>query len=140
MSQAEQQSDSNQPQRRERSPAEWISFGIALLILFSIVGLVLYSWLKVGEKPAILVLERSGNVRQVEKEFYVPFTLTNDGGETADAVQVIAELRINGEVEEMGEQQINFLAGGEAEEGEFIFSRDPQEGELVIRVASYQKP
>ncbi|MGH7998468.1 MAG: TIGR02588 family protein, partial [Brasilonema sp.] len=104
------------------------------------IGLVLYSWLKVGERPAILVLERDDKVREVEGNFYVPFTLINKGGETADAVHVIAELRVNGNVEEIGEQQIDFLAGGEEEEGTFVFSRNPQDGELVLRVTSYQKP
>ncbi len=127
-------------QRKKRSPTEWVTFSIALLILASIVGLVLYSWLKVGEHPPVLEIEHSGNVRQVDGNFYVPFTITNKGGETADAVQVTAELRINGEVKESGEQQIDFLAGGEAEEGVFLFSRNPQNGELILRVASYQKP
>jgi uncharacterized protein (TIGR02588 family) len=127
-------------QQQKRSPAEWVTFGISLLVLLSIVVLVFYSWFKVGERPPAFVLERSDEVRQVEGKFYVPFTLTNSGGETADTVQVIAELRINGEVEETGEQQFDFLAGGEAEEGEFVFSHNPQDGELILRVASYQKP
>jgi uncharacterized protein (TIGR02588 family) len=53
---------------------------------------------------------------------------------------VIAELSINGKVEEDGEQQIDFLASGETEEGAFVFSRDPRQGELVVRVASYKLP
>jgi uncharacterized protein (TIGR02588 family) len=43
-------------------------------------------------------------------------------------------------VEESGEQQIDFLASGEKEEGAFVFSRDPRQGELVMRVASYKLP
>jgi uncharacterized protein (TIGR02588 family) len=141
MSQLDRQSNlPRQPRQRERSPAEWITFSISLIVLLSIVVLVLYSWFKVGERPPAFVLERSGEVREVQGKFYVPFTLTNSGGETADTVQVIAELRINGEVKETGEQQFDFLAGGEAEEGEFVFSHNPQDGELVLRVASYQKP
>ncbi|MBE9169719.1 TIGR02588 family protein [Pleurocapsales cyanobacterium LEGE 06147] len=141
MSQLNRQSNlSKQPQQRERSLAEWVTFAISLIVLLSIVVLVFSSWLKVGERPPVLVLERSGEVRQIEGKFYVPFTVTNSGGETANTVQAIAQLRINGEVKETGEQQFDFLAGGEAEEGEFIFSHNPQDGELVLRVASYQKP
>jgi uncharacterized protein (TIGR02588 family) len=127
-------------QRRQRSFAEWITFSIALLIVASIVGLVLFSWLKVGDRPPVLAIEQSGKIRQAEGNFYVPFTLTNKGGETADAVRVTAELWSNGKVAQMGEQQINFLAGGETEEGVFLFSRNPQNGELILRVVSYQKP
>jgi uncharacterized protein (TIGR02588 family) len=127
-------------QRRQRSFAEWITFSIASLIVASIVGLVLYSWLKVGNLPPVLAIEQSGQIRQAEGNFYLPFTLTNKGGETANAVRVTAELRIDGKVEQRGEQQIDFLAGGEAEEGVFLFSRNPQNGELILRVVSYQKP
>jgi uncharacterized protein (TIGR02588 family) len=126
-------------QKQQRSVAEWITFSIASGIVAGIVGLVLYSWVKVGDRPPILAIEQSGKIRQAEGSFYVPFTLTNKGGETADAVRVIAELRIDGAVEE-GEQQIDFLAGGEAEEGVFLFSRNPQNGKFSLRVASYRKP
>jgi uncharacterized protein (TIGR02588 family) len=127
-------------QRRQRSFAEWITFSIAALIVASIVGLVLYSWVTVGDLPPVLAIEQSGKIRQAEGNFYVPFTLTNKGGETADAVRVTAELRIDGNVAQRGEQQIDFLAGGEAEEGVFLFSHNPQNGELILRIASYQKP
>lgn len=127
-------------QQKQRSVAEWITFSIASLIVASIVGLVLFSWLTLSDRPPILAIEQSGQIRQAEGNFYVPFTLTNKGGETADAVRVTAELRIDGKVEQSGEQQINFLAGGEAEQGVFLFGRNPRTGELRLRVASYQKP
>jgi uncharacterized protein (TIGR02588 family) len=126
-------------QKQQRSVAEWITFSIASSIVAGIVGLVLYSWVKVGNRPPVLEIAPSGKIRQAEGSFYVPFTLTNKGGETADAVRVNAEL-IDGDVKEMGEQQFNFLAGGEAEEGVFLFRRNPQNGKLILRVASYRKP
>jgi uncharacterized protein (TIGR02588 family) len=55
-------------------------------------------------------------------------------------VQIIAELEIDGEVVESGEQQIDFLSGGEAETGAFIFSKNPQQGTLKLRAASYTLP
>lgn len=137
----EENSQAKHPlEERERSPAEWVTFSVALAILFSIIGLVLYQWFAIGEKPPVITVEQSGTILETQGNFYVPFTITNDGGETADSVQVIAELRIDGEVEETGEQQIGFLAGGEMEEGAFIFSRNPEEGELTIRATSYQLP
>ncbi|MBE9129086.1 MULTISPECIES: TIGR02588 family protein [unclassified Coleofasciculus] len=127
-------------QKPQRSPAEWISFGIALSILTAIVGLVIYQWFTQKERPPVLSVTSESEIRQASGQFYVPFTVTNTGGQTAELVQVIAELRINGEVEEDGEQHIDFLASGETEEGAFIFSRNPREGELMMRVASYKLP
>lgn len=127
-------------QKPERSLAEWTTFGIALFILAIIVGLVFYQWLTQKNQPPVLSVTRQGEIRKAPGQFYVPFSITNTGGETAESVQVIAELRINGEVEEAGEQQFDFLADNETEEGAFVFSRAPREGELVIRIASYKLP
>jgi uncharacterized protein (TIGR02588 family) len=127
-------------QKLPRSRAEWTTFSIALFILAVIVGLVLYKWLTQKNQPPVLSITRQSDIREAPGQFYVPFSVTNTGGETAESVQVMAELRINGEVEEAGEQQIDFLASGEKEEGAFVFSRDPRQGELVIRVASYKLP
>ena len=52
----------------------------------------------------------------------------------------MAELSFNDKVLETGTQQIDFLSRREKRSGEFIFSRDPQQGELKIRVASYKLP
>jgi uncharacterized protein (TIGR02588 family) len=133
MNQAEQQAD-------KRTPAEWVSLGIASLILAFIVSLVGYTWLNDRHEPPILSLSNKQPIREVNGQFYVPFELVNQGGETAESVQVMAELEINGEVVEEGEQQIDFLSRGEKEEGAFIFSRDPRNGKLILRVASYKLP
>jgi uncharacterized protein (TIGR02588 family) len=71
---------------------------------------------------------------------FIFFEVMNQGGETAESVQITAELKIDGEVAETGEQQIDFLSSGEQEEGAFVFTQDPRHGELIIRVASYKLP
>ncbi len=127
-------------QKQKRSPAEWTTFSIALLILAAIVGLVIYKWLTQKNQPPVLSISSSSEIREAPGQYYVPFSVKNTGGETAESVQVIAELRINGDVEESGEQLIDFLASGEKEEGAFVFSRNPRQGKLVVRVASYKRP
>ncbi|MBE9181243.1 TIGR02588 family protein [Oculatella sp. LEGE 06141] len=137
----QQSSDSFAEGRWKRSPAEWITFGLASFILTTVVGLVVYVWIaEHHQQPPSLSVVRNQSIRETAGQFYVPFEVTNSGGETVESVQIIAELRINGEVEEAGEQHIDFLSAKETEEGAFIFSRNPDEGELVIRVASYTLP
>lgn len=126
-------------QNSPRSTAEWTTFSIALLILATLIGLVIYKWVTQKDQPPLLAVTPETEIRQAPGQFYVPFSITNTGGATAESVQVIAELSINGEVES-GEQQIDFLASGEKQEGAFVFSRDPRQGKLVIRVASYKLP
>lgn len=126
--------------RPTRSPAEWTTFGIASLILAAIGGLVIYSWSTESDRPPVLVLNRTNEVREADGQYYVPFEITNNGGETAESVQVIAEMQINGQTQSVGDQQIDFLSGGETEEGAFVFQQDPRQGKLTVRVGSYKVP
>lgn len=125
---------------RHRSLAEWTSFGIAALVVLMVAGLVVYVWVSMPTTPPQIELTRSGPVRAEGGQFYVPFTVTNRGGMAAEAVQLIGELHVDGEVVEDGEQQIDVLGSDETREGAFVFSRDPEEGELTLRVASFQQP
>jgi uncharacterized protein (TIGR02588 family) len=136
-----QKVDSEQPRQPvHRSLAEWLTFTIACFILLAIAGLVVYEWLATEKQPPLLSVTPNAAIREVQGNYYVPFAVKNVGGGTAESVQVIAELRVNGEVEEAGEQQIDFLSSGETEEGAFVFTQNPSDGELVLRVASYKLP
>ena len=133
-------SESNNQQQQKRTPAEWATFAIACFILFTLTGLVLYNWLTKKHEPPIISVTRNTPIRETQGQFYVPFTVTNTGGETAESVQIIAELRVNGEVLESGDQQIDFLSSGDTQEGAFIFSRNPSQGQLIVRSSSYKLP
>lgn len=124
---------------QRRSLAEKVSFGISLFTVSVLVTLIGYVWITGDTNPPILSVTTSG-VRQVDQQYYVPFTISNVGGETATAVEVVAKLSIASETIETGRQQVDFLSRQEQRSGEFIFSQDPQLGELVVRVASYKLP
>ncbi|MDY7015714.1 MAG: TIGR02588 family protein [Cyanobacteriota bacterium] len=125
---------------KSRSPAEWVSFGISSAILATLVSLVVYSWITTEDRPPVLSVQTVPEIRQADGQFYVSFTIANTGGDTADAVEVTAQLRVKGKVEEEGSQTIDFLSGGEVESGAFVFSRDPRQGKLVVRVTGYKLP
>ncbi|NDJ17785.1 TIGR02588 family protein [Myxacorys almedinensis] len=135
--QSPQGKSSDKPQR---TVAEWTTFGIASGILGAIAGLVIYAWATEDARPPVVEVQPSPEIREAKGKFYVPFTVSNTGGETVESVQVIAELRVNGQIEESGDQHIDFLSDGETQEGAFIFRRDPRQGNLTVRVASYKLP
>jgi uncharacterized protein (TIGR02588 family) len=117
-----------------------VTFSVATCILVALISLVLYDWLIVQTNPPVLNVESEGAVRAMQGQYYQPFEITNRGGDIAQSVQVVAELHIPGDPDEEGEQEIEFLAGGEQKRGNFVFSHDPRKGELVLRVASYKLP
>jgi uncharacterized protein (TIGR02588 family) len=123
-----------------RSLAEWITFSTASAIVAVVIGLIIYIWLGKKSDPPILSIAREEAIRKVSGQFYVPFTLKNQGGETAESVHVIAKLELGNSIEESGEQEVDFLSSGEKQDGAFIFSQDPRKGKLTIRVVSYKLP
>ena len=124
---------------KRRSTAEQFSFIISLSIVSTIVILICYTWISGDSEPPVLSVMTSPT-RQVNKQYYVPFTVTNSGGKTANSVEVVAQLQITPEDWQVGRQKIDFLSRQETHSGEFIFGRDPQLGKLTVRVASYQEP
>jgi uncharacterized protein (TIGR02588 family) len=122
-----------------RSPAEKVSFIISLSIITIVIALVCFAWITGDTNPPVLSVT-TAQIRKINQQYYVPFTVTNYGGETAESVEVVAELFFDEEVIQTGNQQIDFLSRKEQRSGEFIFDRDPQQGDLKIRVASYKLP
>ncbi|GAB4225368.1 MAG: TIGR02588 family protein [Stanieria sp.] len=125
---------------RARSLAEKVSFSISLAIFGFIISLIIYSWVTGDNNPPVVTVKVDGQTRQVENQYYVPFAVTNQGGKTADFVEVTAELKVSDQISETGMQQIDYLSSGEEQTGEFIFSYDPNHGKLNLRVASYKSP
>lgn len=127
--------------KRRRSFPERMSFAASILVLTTLICLIVYQWRFVDSKPPILSVIVDQKIRYYGNQYYVPFTVYNIGGQTAKAVQVIGELQIQAEnIQQTGEQQIDFLSGGETVSGAFIFTENPEQGQLKIRVASYKLP
>jgi len=122
-----------------RSLAEWITLSVAITILLSLVGLVIYDWQVNQSRPPAFQVEITESARITDDHYYVPFSIINTGGRIARAVQVTAELQ-TANATEVGEQQIDFLSGRERKRGSFVFAQNPQDGTLMIRVASYRLP
>ena len=131
----------SQETSESRSVAERISFALALFILLGLIGGVGYLWVSDhNQNPPILQVSNESS-QQRDSTYYVPFSVINTGGKTAEMVQVIAELRVDGEIVEWGEQTVNFLSRREEVTGSFVFLQDPAAaGELTVRIASYSDP
>ncbi len=131
--------DAKAPAWNGRSLAEWVTLSVATLVLFGLIGLVLYDWQVNQKRPPAFRVEVTESARVTDGHYYVPFSIVNTGGRIARTVQVTAELQLD-EATETGEQQIDFLSGSERKRGSFVFNHNPQDGALMIRVASYRLP
>ena len=128
--------EARRSRRASRSRAEWVTFAVASSVLAVVIGAVVSLW--AGGPPDPPAFEtRTVSVREVAGQFHVRVAVKNTGDETAQSVQVSAELTAESEPPQEAEQTIDFLSGGEAEEVEFIFTTDPREGALEVLVRSF---
>lgn len=125
----------------ERTTAERITFAISSLILAAIVGLAIWAGIRSGNaSPTIEIQVRWESIRQTDAGYYVPITVTNTGGETAQDVMITGVLDTGVESPETAEVTFMFLASGETEHAELVFASNPNDGELVVRPTSFVVP
>ena len=120
-----------------RSPAEWVTFAVASAIILVVLGLVAVEIPRSKTPPAPTAVP--GPAEERGGRFVVPVRVENRGQQTAESVQVVALLSIDGEEQE-GDQTVDFLSAGETEELEFVFDDDPVDGDLEVRVTGYLLP
>lgn len=125
----------------ERTVAERVTMTFSIVIIIGIVGLAFWANARIGETPAAFHVEPNlENIRESDGRFYVPVTIMNSGGLTAQNVVVTGELDLGDGEPETGDVTIDFLAGGESEEATLVFSSHPEDGEFEVGVTSYLKP
>ena len=125
-------------QREPRTPAEWVTFAISLLILGGVVALIVMQ-IPGSDRPAAPVARLAGEAREKGQKWFVPVEVSNEGDLTAENLQVAAELVVGAETFE-ADQTLDFLAGGESQRLEFVFDEDPSKGELTVEVTGYREP
>jgi uncharacterized protein (TIGR02588 family) len=113
-----------------------VSLGISLLLLAVVIGVVVNLWVSQTEKPPRFKVEM-GAARDEAGLFYLPFTLTNEGDQTAAEVTVEGKIGAS-DKEETASTTFDFMPGRARQEGVLVFSADPASAQ--VRVTSYQQP
>ena len=126
-------------ERQSMSTAERVTFIVAVGILAILAGSIVWLWAQ-PRGPAIVTVAPSGDRRVTDSQTYVTARVRNSGDDTAEAVQVRAELTVDGEVVAEGEQTIDFLSGGESEQVVFVFDVTEPDALVDLRVGGYTVP
>ena len=123
---------------RPTRAAEWVTFGVAAAIVLAVVVTILS--LNGGSTSPPAPRVETGAVDERDGRFFVPVRVLNKGEETVQNVQVAATLTVDGEEEASADQVVDFLAGGDTADLEFVFEEDPAEGELEVVIGGYAVP
>lgn len=127
--------------QEQSTTAERITLSISVVILLSILAVAIWSNMQTGQDPPDIVVEADiENVRETDSGFYVPITIKNNGGMTAQDAVIAGELDLGDGEPETAEITIAYLAGGEEEAAELIFSAHPNDGDFSVVPISYLQP
>lgn len=124
--------------REGRTPAEWLTFAVSTAILLGVLGLVVLQ-IPTEDKPPLPVARIKSFGEERGDAYVVVVEVENRGDTTAENIQVSASLETDDSTFE-GDQTIDFLAGEETHELEFLFDENPTSGELEVRVTGYGIP
>ncbi|HEU5208002.1 MAG TPA: hypothetical protein VFU06_01220 [Longimicrobiales bacterium] len=116
---------------------QWIVSGIAVLVVLGSFGLIAYDGFIARRGPpsisvAVDSIGRTGALHRVH------VTVRNDGGSAAADVQVSGELDAGASPPTM--VLLDYLPAGSREAAVFVFTRDPREAGLRVRVESWNEP
>jgi uncharacterized protein (TIGR02588 family) len=123
----------------EENWLEWGVFAVSALLILSTLGYLSYDAVTQTNAPASVVVQL-GKPIVGERNVMVPVTVTNEGDETVENVQVEIVWH-HGDTQERSEFIIELLPRHATREGWATFSGDPQiDGRLQSQVLGYQRP
>lgn len=135
----------NGPQARAQRPLQKtsaIEWGVAFLGFLVVAAATLYMLFyasKGAEGPPLLRVSQV-SVAPMGDAYALRFRARNEGGATVASVHLSAELTQGEEVVERAEASLDYLPRNSNREGAFVFSRDPQDYEVRLRVEGYSEP
>jgi uncharacterized protein (TIGR02588 family) len=131
-------SRSNSKARDEVSRYEWIVGAFGALTFLVLLGYFIRQ-AALPTTPA-RIETRVDSIRASQGgNFAVYFTASNRGGSSAAEVRLTATVHLAAD-SVSADATIARIAAGARQSGAFLFPRDPRQGDVRIRILSYQRP
>lgn len=125
---------------RTKAP-ERTTLVISALVLATMISVLLWSTTTTASRPpAISVEPHFDHVRVIGDRYYLPITIANNGDLTAQDVTISGEVETGQGQAETADITIAFLAGGEVEEAQLVFTSEPIKENLTVGVTSFLSP
>lgn len=137
-SQSEEQQDSQQATRQAPAALEWFASGVALLLVVSALGYLVWHAAQ-PTQPVTLTVSPGPLERRLER-YYQQVEVRNMGGESAGQVMLRGTLRRDGRVIEETAGQLDGVPADSARSTTLIFREDPASATLNLDIESYGEP
>ncbi|OMQ15500.1 hypothetical protein A7K94_0208985 [Modestobacter sp. VKM Ac-2676] len=121
------------------SRGEYVLGALGALVVLLVLGFLVHQAVFVRDSGPRLSVTSSA-VQAAAGGWSVPFEVRNEGGTTAEQVQVTGVLSRDGEEVQQATATIDYVAPHSRQSGALLFSVDPGSGTLEIRPAAYTTP
>ena len=136
----EPRSGSQQQQEENAIPVwEWIVAAIGLVLVASVIGFLLYEAIAGSRLPPDVKLSVD-SVVQIRNGFLAKITAVNEGGITAEGVDIEGELKRGTETIERSRTTIDYLPPRSEKKAGLFFTQDPRQLDLQVRSFGYEEP
>jgi uncharacterized protein (TIGR02588 family) len=137
---AQARSTSQKQQEKDAIPIwEWIVAGVGLLLVAGVIGFLLYEAFSGNGLPPDVKLSVE-SVVQTRNGYLAKITAVNEGGITAEGVDIEGELKRGTETIERSQTTIDYLPPRSNKKAGLFFIRDPRQFELHVRALGYEEP
>ena len=137
---AQARSASQKQQEKDAIPIwEWIVAVVGLVLVAGVIGFLIYEAFSGNRLPPDIKLS-VGSVVQTRNGFLVTVTAINQGGITAEGVDIEGELKRGTETIERSQTTIDYLPPRSNKKAGLFFTRDPRQFELQVRPLGYEEP
>src|SRR5688572_16293158 len=137
---AQARSTSQEQQEKDAIPIwEWIVAGVGLVLVAGVIGFLIYEAFTGKRLPPDVKLSVE-SVVQTRNGFLVKITAVNEGGQTAEGVDIEGELRTGTESVERSRTTIDYLPPRSEKRLGLFFTRDPRQLDLRVRSLGYEEP
>jgi len=125
--------------RHRTSPGEYVLGAIGGLLVLALLAFFVYQAVVPRDSPPRLDVVVTG-IEQAGETWSVTFRLHNDGGETAEQIQISGTLQRDGRQVEEATAVVSFLPPDSTQTGALLFTTDPRSGELQVEPSGYSLP
>ena len=119
---------------------EWVSAAVGVLITGAILGVLGYeaALQRNGRPPVMEVVPVA--VVAARNTYVVEIRVKNLTHKTAAAVVVEGALKQGDTIVETSNATFDYVPGGSHRDGGLVFTRDPRQFRVVLRVTGYERP
>ncbi|MGX1099418.1 hypothetical protein [Amorphus sp. MBR-141] len=117
----------------------WIAAGFGAVVFLGVIAILVGYGVSEGGTPPVIVVHSAPPMR-VAEGYSVVVTVENIGGSTAAEIEIEGRAG-NGSAEgTMARARLDYLPPGSSREATLMFTHDPMEGDLRVRVLGYRAP